>query len=208
MFKFFDGGYVPMLIGAALIAAMLIWSHGRTAVMAQYSSQYGPFEKEWPKLEQSIVSRVPGAAVFMAGSRDHTPPVLVHYVQRSRSLHETVVLLQVIDDPQPEITSGPRYSVERLGTGFYFVAVRFGYMVQPLLVPFLRQVAAIENIPLDLDKATFFIGHSEIMPHAGGSLELIPEAIFAYLKRNAVREEKRYGMPADQVMEIGEQISL
>ena len=31
LFKFFDGGYVPMLIGAALIAGMLIWSRGRTA---------------------------------------------------------------------------------------------------------------------------------------------------------------------------------
>ncbi len=208
MFKFFDGGYVPMLIGAALIAAMLIWSHGRTAVMAQYSSQYGPFEKEWPQLKQTIVSRVPGSAVFLADSRTHTPPVLVHYVERSRSLHETVVLLQVIDDPQPEITTGPRYTVERLGDGFYFVAVRFGYMEKPLLVPFLRELAGAEQIPLDPDTATFFIGHSEITPHEGGRLELIPEAIFAYLKRNAVREEQRYGMPADQVMEIGEQISI
>ena len=207
-FKFFDGGYVPMLIGAALIAAMLIWSHGRTAVMNQYSSQYGPFEQEWPRLRTSIVSRVPGAAVFLAGSREHAPPVLVHYVERSRSLHETVVLLQVIDDPQPEITTGPRYTVERLDDGFYFVTVRFGYMEQPLLVPFLRQVAVAEHIPLDPDEATFFIGHSEITPHKGGRLELLPEAIFAYLKRNAVREEQRYGMPADQVLEIGEQISI
>jgi K+ transporter len=46
------------------------------------------------------------------------------------------------------------------------------------------------------------------MPHEGGRLELIPEAIFSYLKRNAVHEEQRYGMPADQVMEIGEQISI
>ena len=31
LFKFFEGGYIPMLIGAALIAGMLIWSRGRTA---------------------------------------------------------------------------------------------------------------------------------------------------------------------------------
>jgi KUP system potassium uptake protein len=208
MFKFFDGGYVPMLIGAALIAAMLIWSHGRTAVMAQYSRQHGPFETEWPRLRNLIVSRVPGSAVFLAGSRDHTPPVLVHYVERSRSLHQTVVLLQVIDEPTPEIVRGPRYTVERLADGFYFVSVRFGYMEQPLLMPLLRQVVATETIPLDPDDATFFIGHSEIALQYGGRLEMIPEAIFAYLKRNAVREEKRYGMPADQVMEIGEQISI
>jgi K+ transporter len=81
-------------------------------------------------------------------------------------------------------------------------------MEQPLLLPFLRQVAATEHIPLDPDTTTFFIGHSEIAPQEGGRLEMIPEAIFAYLKRNAVREEQRYGMPAEQVMEIGEQISI
>jgi hypothetical protein len=39
-------------------------------------------------------------------------------------------------------------------------------------------------------------------------LSHVPEVIFAYLKRNAVQEERRYQVPADQVMEIGEQISL
>ena len=39
LYKFLDGGYIPMLIGAALIAGMLIWSRGRTALLEQYSSQ-------------------------------------------------------------------------------------------------------------------------------------------------------------------------
>ena len=50
--------------------------------------------------------------------------------------------------------------------------------------------------------------HSTIIADEGGRLTHIPEAIFAYLKRNAVQEERRYQVPADQVMEIGEQISL
>jgi K+ transporter len=36
----------------------------------------------------------------------------------------------------------------------------------------------------------------------------VPEAIFSYLNRNAVHEERRYGMPAQQVVEIGTQIYL
>ncbi|NBP83436.1 potassium transporter Kup, partial [bacterium] len=54
LFKIFDGGYVPMVIGAALIAAMLIWSRGRTAVMEGYSRQYGAFEAEWPGLRSLV----------------------------------------------------------------------------------------------------------------------------------------------------------
>ena len=75
-------------------------------------------------------------------------------------------------------------------------------------MPCLRRLAAEEAVPIDPDTATFFIGHSTIIASHAGQLSFIPEAIFAYLKRNAVREEHRYGLPADQVMEIGEQISI
>jgi KUP system potassium uptake protein len=81
-------------------------------------------------------------------------------------------------------------------------------MEEPLLMPLLRRLAKECHIPIDVDTATFFIGHSTILPDEGGKLSHIPEAIFAYLKRNAVQEERRYHVPADQVMEIGEQISL
>jgi KUP system potassium uptake protein len=207
-FKFFDGGYIPMLIGAGLIAAMLIWSRGRTAVMRGYSTQYGTFEAEWPRLRSLVSARVPGTAVFLAADRGHLPPVLVHQIERTRSLHETAVLLTVTDSPVPEVPESERATVERLIDGFYRVGLRFGYMEQPLLMPCLRRIASEADLPIDIDTATFFIGHSTIVADHAGQLAFIPEAIFAYLKRNAVREEQRYGLPADQVMEIGEQISI
>jgi KUP system potassium uptake protein len=208
LFKFFDGGYIPMLIGAGLIAAMLIWSRGRTAVIQRYSSQFGPFETEWPRLAPRVAARVPGTGVFLATSRDHLPPVLVHQIDRTGTLHETVVLLTVTDEPVPEVPDVERAAVERLGDGFVRISLRFGYMEQPLLLPCLRQVVVAERLPIDLDRATFFIGHATVVADHAGQLSFIPEAIFAYLKRNAVREEQRYGLPADQVMEIGEQISV
>ncbi|NBX29558.1 potassium transporter Kup, partial [bacterium] len=208
LFKFFDGGYIPMLIGAGLIAAMLIWSRGRTAVIQRYSSQFGPFETEWPRLAPRVAARVPGTGVFLAASRDHLPPVLVHQIDRTGTLHETVVLLTVAGEPVPEVPDGERATVERLGDGFVRIMLRFGYMEQPLLLPCLRQVVAAERLPIDLDKVTFFIGHATVVADHAGQLAFIPEAIFAYLKRNAVREEQRYGLPAGQVMEIGEQISI
>ena len=84
-----------MLIGAALIAGMLIWSRGRTALMEQYSSRYPTFEAAKPMIGRWLCFRVPGTAVFLAPSPDHVPPILVHHVERSRTLHETVVLLTV-----------------------------------------------------------------------------------------------------------------
>jgi KUP system potassium uptake protein len=207
LFKFFEGGYVPMLIGAALIAGMLIWSRGRTSLMEQYSSRYSSLEKAKPLIHHCLASRVPGCAVFLAPSAEHVPPILVHHVERSKSLHETVVLLTVQESTAPVTSDESRYSVAALGDGFYRLIVSFGDMENPLLLPVLRAVAAAEHIPLDPDDATYYIGHETIVAKHGG-INRVPEAIFSYLNRNAVHEERRYGMPTQQIVEIGTQVYL
>src|ERR1700733_11733861 len=68
LFKFFDGGYVPMLIGAALIAGMLIWSHGRTSLLESYARRFPTFDTARPILDRCISTRVPGTAVFLSRS--------------------------------------------------------------------------------------------------------------------------------------------
>ncbi len=69
LFKFFEGGYVPMLIGAGLIAGMLIWSRGRTALMERYTSQFSSLEKARSSINRWLCTRVPGSAVFIAPKR-------------------------------------------------------------------------------------------------------------------------------------------
>jgi KUP system potassium uptake protein len=207
LFKFFDGGYVPMLIGATLIAGMLIWSRGRTALIDQYARRYSTFEKAKPAIHRCLCSRVPGSAVFLAPDAVHVPPVLMHHVERSRALHETVVLLNVQEAITPVVPEESRYEVENLGEGFHKLSVWFGYMEIPLLLPVLKKVAQTGQIPFTLEDASYYIGHETIIAKNGG-LHRVPEAIFSYLNRNAVHEERRYGMPSQQIVEIGTQIYL
>ncbi len=208
LFKFFEGGYVPMLIGAALIAGMLIWSRGRTALMEQYSTRYPTLEAARPMIERWLSSRVPGSAVFLSPSAEHVPPILVHHVERSRSLHETVVLLTVQEVPIPVVPIESRYRADDLGEGYYRLVVSFGYMEEPLLLPVMEAVSKSGEIPFDPEDATYYIGHETIVATNEGSISRIPEAIFSYLSRNAVHEERRYGMPCEQIVEIGTQIDL
>jgi KUP system potassium uptake protein len=207
LFKFFDGGYVPMMIGAALIAGMLIWSRGRTALIDQYARRYSTFENARPLIHRCVCSRVPGSAVFLAPDADHVPPVLMHHVERTRSLHETVVLLNVEEAITPVVPEDARFRVEALGEGFYKLVVQFGYMENPLLLPLLQKLTLSGQIPFQVHDATYYIGHETIIAKNGG-LHRVPEAIFSYLNRNAVHEERRYGMPSQQIVEIGTQIYL
>jgi KUP system potassium uptake protein len=81
-------------------------------------------------------------------------------------------------------------------------------MEDPLVLPVLRAVAQAERMPFDPDDATYYVGHETIVSGDERSMSRIPEAIFSYLNRNAVQEDRRYGMPADQIVEIGTQIDL
>jgi KUP system potassium uptake protein len=207
LFKFFEGGYVPMLIGATLIAGMLIWSRGRTALIERYSSRYPTLEAARPFIRRWLSSRVPGTAVFLAPSAEHVPPILVHHVQRSRSLHDTVVLLTVQKASVPVVPAGARFQLTALDDGFYRLVISFGYMEEPNLVPVLRDVAQAEPV-FDFDNATYYIGHETIVASDDGIISRVPEAVFSYLNRNAVHEERNYGMPTDQIVEIGTQIDL
>jgi len=208
LFKFFDGGYVPMLIGAALIAGMLIWSRGRTMLMEKYASRFSTLDTARPIIARWLSSRVPGAAVFLSPSAEHVPPILVHHVVRSRSLHETVILLTVEQATVPVVPEGSRARFTALGDGFYRLLMSFGYMEEPLLLPVLEAATRAHGIALNAADTTYYVGHETIVVKDEATFNRIPEAIFSYLNRNAVHEEKRYGIPLEQVVEIGTQIDI
>jgi KUP system potassium uptake protein len=208
LFKFFEGGYVPMLIGAALIARMLIWSHGRRSLLETYARRFSTFERAKPHIDRSLITRVPGVAVVFSPSAEHVPPMLVHHVARTRSLHETVVLLTVEHPPVPVIAEDARWRLTSLGDGFFRLVVEFGYMEQPLLLPALNDVAKSTGIPLDSKDTTFYIGYENIVVQDQSPINRVPEAIFSYFNRNALHDEENYGLPLNQVVEIVAQLRV
>jgi KUP system potassium uptake protein len=208
LFKFFDGGYVPMLIGAMLIAGMLIWSRGRNSLLEKYANRFSTLDMAKPIINRWLATRVPGTAVFISPSADHIPPILVHHVERSRSLHEMVILLTVEQPPVPVVEEDARWRMSPLGEGFYRLVIAFGYMEEPHLLPVLRQATQASGISLDSAETTFYVGHETILVHDEATFNRIPEAIFSYLNRNAVHDERRFGMPLDQIVEIGARLRI
>lgn len=209
LFKFFDGGYVPMLIGATLIAGMLIWSYGRTSLLDNYASRFSNFDNVRKIIDRCVAMRVPGTAVFISPSAESVPPILMHHVERSRSLHKTVILLTVEHPPVPEVAANARWSLHSLGDGFHRLVLAFGYMEEPLLIPVLQQAARASGIAISPGDTTYYVGHETIVVRdESATLNRIPQVIFSYLNHNAVHEERRYGIPMHQVVELGAQIHI
>lgn len=208
LFKFFQGGYVPVLIGASLIAAMLIWNRGRTFLQERYATRFPTFEVARKEIAHCITQRVPGTAVFIAPSRNHVPPILVHFAERCRSLHEHVILLTVCTEVIPKLPPDERCEITDLGDGFWRVVLHFGYMEHPRVVDALRSALADAHLPVDPDEVTYYVGRETVISTKTSKLGKLAENIFSYLQRNAVDVVKTFGLPPRQVVEIGTQVDL
>jgi KUP system potassium uptake protein len=206
--KFLDGGWVPVLIGAAVLAVMVIWNRGRTLMAYRYRRRFPTKESAESRYRARLAARVPGTAVFMASSADMLPPVLVHHVERSRALQETVVLLTIQVADEPVVADEPRYSVTALEDGFYRVVVRFGFMEEPDVVPVLEAAVQSANIPFAYPDVTYYLGRENFVASSKGHMGAVAETVFMLLQKNAVAADRFFGLPHRHVVEIGTQMDL
>jgi KUP system potassium uptake protein len=206
--KILDGGWVPVFIGVGFIAAMLIWSKGRSLVLEEYSRRFGTVEEALPALAAKVIVRVPGVAVFMSSSASHAPPILIHMVERTRTLHEEVFLVTIATQMVPTVPADERLTVETLGQGFHRVVARFGFMEEPVVPKLLMEACERVKMPVEPDRVTYFLGREAITGHASGTLGRLAEGLFAYLQRNAVAADAVFHIPSKQAMEIGIQLDL
>ncbi len=206
--KFWDGGYVPVLIGIAFVVTMLIWHEGRRIIAELYFERFSRFEDTWPDLEKEIAQRTPGTGIFMAVSDKGLPPILAHHVKRTRALHKQIMLLTVVTADVPEVQKKDRITVDEMGHGFHRVHVYFGFMEQPDLPRALNLLRVRETLDFDLEDITYYLAREHLLGGPGGKMGTITEKYFGFLQRNAVNVDRYFRIPPEQVIEVGTQIDL
>ncbi len=206
--KFFDGGWVPVLIGAGVLTVMVLWNRGRTLIAHRYRLRFPSKESARARVDARLSTRVPGTAVFMASNADMLPPVLVHHVERSRALQETVVLLtiQIVGDPVLEEEG--RFSVTHMEDGFHRIIVKFGFMEEPNVLPILQRAVLENGIPFGDRDVTYYLGRENFIASSKGRMGAVAETIFSLLQKNAVAADRYFGLPHRYVVEIGTQMDL
>src|SRR5206468_3052318 len=88
LLKVETGGYVPLVIGAAVFAVMWAWRRGRATLLAQERGGAIPIALFLERLDASGPKRVPGTAVFLTGLQSEMPHTLLHNLKHNRVLHE------------------------------------------------------------------------------------------------------------------------
>ena len=208
MAKVIDGGYVPLLLAAAVYGVMWVWHRGAGAVHDQFVETFTPIEPLLAKLAAGAIPRVPGSAVFFTRAAKGAPPVLMWHLKHNRALHEHVLILRLRFTSTPRVALADRFALEQLAPKFWRADVRFGFMETPDIPLVLTQTHAL-GCDVQLDDVTFYVGHETIVSRKDGKgLPYWEEAAFAIMLRNAARLTDFLKVPSGQIVEIGRQIEI
>ncbi len=101
--KIAEGGYVPLLLAAAVYGVMLIWHRGSAAVAHRMEQTPVSVADFLADIKNRGVPRVPGTAVFITRTASGVPPVMVWHLRHNRALHECVIVLRVLTESRPRV---------------------------------------------------------------------------------------------------------
>ena len=205
--KFFDGGWVPLVIGLSLVLVMTTWRRGRNLILARWTQDSLPLASFLARLPQSRILRVPGTAVFLTGNLDFVPNSLLHNLKHNKVLHEQVFFVTVRNLDVPQVAPEQRAHAEVAAPGIYKITLNYGFMESPNVPRGLESLAAkgIEFKPM---QTSYFLGRETVVPASVPKLRFIRRALFLFMARNAVSSTEFFRIPSDRVVELGVRIAL
>jgi KUP system potassium uptake protein len=206
LLKVVHGGYVPLLIAGALIFVMWSWVRGR-ARLAKAEQR----DLDIAEVAQMLAARPPmrakGTAVFLTTEPGKAPASLLHNLKHNQVLHEQVVLLTVKVVRRPRVDDADRVMVTDLAPGFRGLTLSFGFMERPNVAKGLT-LARAKGLKFDIMKTSFFVSRRTLIPRRASGLMLLPDLLFVFLLRNAVRAADYFQLPPSRVVELGAQMAL
>ena len=199
-----EGGWVPLLIGVAIIALIATWRRGRAVAQRRSGEQGIVMADLAPSLAKRPPQAVEGTAIYLTQDQDHAPSALLHNLKHNKVLHARNILLTVTTAPDPHVPPADRLEQRPLVGGFVAARLTYGYMDR-IDVPSDLGAAGLLT---GTGGASFFVGRNAIRAATRPGMPLIPLLIFRFLHRNAADPTAFFGIPANRVVELGSQIEL
>jgi KUP system potassium uptake protein len=202
-----QGGWVPLLIGTALVLIMLTWLKG-THILARKGRKLEiPIDGLIASLEKSPPATVPGTAIFLTGDPLSAPTALLHSLKHYKVLHHSNVILTVETRGIPRVPQEDRIKIARIGERFMSLILHFGYMERPN-VPRALALARKLGWSFDIMSTSFFLSRRSVRPDPKSGMPPWQDRLFLFLAQNADDASSYFQLPTDRVVEIGTQVTV
>ena len=201
-----DGGWFPLLVGAVAFTFLTTWARGRSLMQERLRESAMPMDV-FIKSAATAAVRVPGTAVFMSTSPTGVPHALLHNLKHNKVLHDRIMILTVVIDEIPYVPDEDRIGVVDLGSNFYRIIIRYGFMQQIDIPAILKKV---ENCgpKLKMMETSFFLSRQTLLASDRPGMALWREHLFSWMMRNAESAMDFFKLPTNRVVELGSQVEI
>jgi KUP system potassium uptake protein len=143
----------------------------------------------------------------MTTAPNGVPHALLHNLKHNKVLHERVLLLTVKIEDVPFVDQEGGFELTDLGSGFYRLILRFGFM-QESDVP-----AALANVrqcgpAFKMMDTSFFLARQTLLASARPGMAIWRERLFSWMLRNAESAMEFFKLPPNRVVELGSQVEI
>lgn len=207
MVKIVHGGWFPIVVASAVYTLMSTWKIGRKMLMENLRSRTLSVDLFLQDIATSRPARVPGTAVFMTGNLEGVPTVLLHHLKHNKVLHEQMVLLSIVTEEIPRVPESERIELRSLGSGFFRIKARYGFMETPNVPELLERCKGL-GLDFRMAVTTFYLGRETLIATAKKRMARWRMKLFSFMSRNALDATAFFGIPPGRVVELGMQVEL
>jgi KUP system potassium uptake protein len=204
--KFFHGGWFPIVAASGIYLLLSTWKLGGVWRAEEFQKTRMRFEDFLTSLRADPPSRVRGTAVFMTQDREGTPPALLHHLKHNQVLHEQMVILTIETRAEPVVPTERRIELHQLPQGFWRLIAYYGFMETPN-VPDIMRLAAQLGCSFR-GRTSFYLGRETFVPSGRAKIPRWRKSLFVFMTRNARSPTDFYGIPPNDVVELGAQIQI
>jgi KUP system potassium uptake protein len=203
-----EGGWVPLVVAAAIGLLVSTWVRGRGIVRAFEQRQSVPLADLAAALARRPPERVEGTAVFLTANPESAPGALLHNLKHNKVLHERNLIVSIRTADRPSVPAEERAKMTPVDDNFSAIVLTYGFMESPDVPRDLGLEQAGERKLLNPAKTSYFIGRNTIKPAADQGMPLWQDRIFMFLQRNASDPTDFLRIPPGKVLELGEQVTV
>src|SRR4051812_5794719 len=207
LLKLFEGAWVPVLFGAAMVMLIVTWQRGSRILVQKTRRVEVPIDALIRSLEKKPPHIVPGTAVFLTSDPDFAPASLLHNLKHNKVLHDQNIILTIVTTDTPRTDEDERVEIMPVSERFTRVSLRFGFMESPN-VPKALAVARKKGLQFDIMSTSFFLSRRSLKPSPHSGMPGWQDRLFIGLARSANDATDFFQIPTGRVVEVGTQVAV
>ena len=205
--KIANGGWFPLLIGAAVLTIMLTWNTGISVAFQKLRDMTIPLDEFLPNLLKNPPFRVEGTAVFLRRISDGAPQAFLHNLTHNKVLHQSNIFLTVNHVTAPRVSDQERATVRQMGDGCATVDLNYGFK-DVVDVPAALALADLGNVSVEPLATSYFVARQHMVAGPAPTMAVWRKNLFVTMYRNARDTADYLQLPANRVIELGSQIEI